>query len=257
MMQYATTRRAVGWGGIIAGLLVGLSVQQSRAQVSQVPTSGSGVMAQENINSIARGGQGYTIDTRYQGLVGSPYAIARWLPAVVTTDHDVKLQPVLLKYDVVQQLLYARQPTRTDSMLLNENRVKSFVLTDATGTVPERRFRRFVEAPEPAQGREFVEVLHEGKYTVLKQYQKKLEQASYKGAYSQDKRYDELVTKETYYLRRPDGKVVPINKLTLKALQSAAPELAAKLKSEADRNKSMGKSEADLIALLRVVDPTT
>ncbi|MBC6611238.1 hypothetical protein H8B15_09905 [Hymenobacter sp. BT507] len=236
-------------------LMLGLSMQQNRAQVSQVPTSGSGVMAQENINSIVRGGQGYTIDTRYQGLVGSPYAIARWLPAVVTTDHDVKLQPVLLKYDVVQQLLYARQPARTDSMLLNENRVKSFVLTDAAGAMPERRFRRFAEAPNPAQGREFVEVLHEGKYTVLKQYQKKMEQANYKGAYSQDKRYDELVTKETYYLCSPDGKVVPINKLTLKALQSAAPELSTKLKSEADRNRSMGKSEADLMTLMQVVDP--
>lgn len=238
---------------LVAGLL--LSAAASQAQVSQVPTSGSGVMAQENINSIVRGGQGYTIDTRYQGVVGSPYAIARWLPAIVTTDHDVQLQPVLLKYDVVQQLLYVRQPTRADSMLLNENRVKSFVLTDPAGVVPERRFRRFAEAPEPAQAREFVEVLHESKYVVLKQYQKKLEHADYKGAYSQDKRYDELVTKETYYLRQPDGKVVPLNKLTLKALQSAAPELAAKLKSEADRNKSIGKSEADLMALMRVVDP--
>ena len=221
----------------------------------------TGAAGQENLNALVRGAPTVVPDTRYEGLRGSPYVVARWLPATITmTRSHVVLPPVALKYDVFRHRLLMRTPPKGDSLQLDENLIESFVLTDAllpnpaTGRPAERYFRRFLEAPELQQRLEFVEVLHAGKYALLKRYVRKLEKADYQGAYNTDRRYDELTSKEEYYLRRPDGKL-ELLKPTLKALESAAPRLAGALKAEADKQKTNGKSEVDLVRLLDVVDP--
>jgi len=244
---------------LVAAALV-LTTASTHAQQSGTSFT-SGANGQENLKALINGSPTVVPDTRYEGLRGSPYAVARWLPAVITTSHDAVLQPVPLKYDVFQRRLLMRNPQKGDSIQLNDNLIKSFVLTDAllpdlaTGQPYERHFRRFLEAPEMRQQAEFVEVLHAGKqYTLLKRYVKKLDQASYKGAYSSDKRYDELLDKNEYYLRRPDGTLETM-KPTLKALQAAAPKLADALKAEAGKQKINGKSDAELARLLNAVDP--
>ncbi len=72
-------------------------------------------------------------------------------------------------------------------------------------------------------------MLHEGRYSLLKRYDKIVRKANYSGSYTSGERYDELEDKSFYYLRRPDATLLPI-KLSLKALQAAAPDLALALK---------------------------
>ena len=213
-----------------------------------------GANGQENLYALQRP------DTRYEGLRGSPYMVARWLPAVITMTRNQEVQPpVALKYDVFQHRLLMRRQ-QGDSLQLDENLIESFVLTDddaldpATGRPAEHRFRRFLEAPELQQQLEFVEVLHAGQYVLLKRYLRRLEKADYRGSYSTNVPYDEFIGNEEYYLRCPDGKL-KLLKPTLKALEAAAPALAGALKVAADQQKTNSKSEAEMVRLLAVVDP--
>jgi len=206
---------------------------------------------QENMNSIVKGSAAMTMDNRYAGVTGTPYLVPRWLSADITTRQKKVVEALPLKYDVLQQHLLMRDPQKGDSLLLDDNMVTSFVLSDPSRVHEKRTFRRFLEAPNPAQSREFVEVLHQGKYALLKQYNKTLDKANFKGAYSVDQRSDEIQDKITYYLTRPTGAAVPV-KLNIKALQTAAPELASALKEEG--SKRSVKTEDDVVALLGAVD---
>ena len=222
----------------------------------------TGAAGQENLKRAgARRPHGGARQRATRACAVRPNVVARWLPATITmTRSHVVLPPVTLKYDVFRHRLLMRTPQKGDSLQLDENLIESFVLTDAllpdpaTGRPAERRFRRFLEASELQLQLEFVEVLHAGKYALLKRYVRKLEKADYQGAYNTDRRYDELTSKEEYYLRRPDGTLETI-KPTLKALQAAAPQLAGALKAAADQQRTNGKSEAELVRLLDAVDP--
>ena len=115
-------------------------------------------------------------------------------------------------------------------MQLNDQLVAGFELDEpATPLIPARIrvFRRFTEAPDSRQKADYVEVLHKGRYTLLKRYAKQLVIANSHKAYGSSQNYDEILDQNQYFLLRPDKTLVPL-KLTLKMLQAAAPELALK-----------------------------
>lgn len=214
-----------------------------------------GAAAQANLNALVNGSPTVVPRGSLEPTKGSPYADNRWLPARLRMTNNVPLAPVPLKYDVLNQRLLMRPVNRpNDSLQLNDRLLASFELEEPaltpTGT-RKRLFRRFNEAPEPTQRTDYVEVLHEGRYSLLKRYGKALRKADFSGAYSTDRRYDEIEDKPTYYLRCPNGSVEAV-KLTLKAMQTAAPELAAALKA-APRSSS-AKTEAEWAAILAAAD---
>ncbi|GGG41529.1 hypothetical protein GCM10011378_17290 [Hymenobacter glacieicola] len=225
------------------------------AHAQQPSIEQTGAAAQANLNALVNGSPTVVPRGAVEVTKGSPYADKRWLPARLRMSNNVPLAPVPLKYDVLNQRLLMRPLSRpNDSLQLDDRLLASFELEEpAVGASGTRRrvFRRFTEAPVPTQRAEYVEVLHEGKHALLKRYAKVLHKADYQGAYSTDRRYDEIEDKPTYYLRRPDGSAVPV-KLTLKALQSAAPALAASLK--AAPGAATAKSEADWSAVLAAAD---
>lgn len=212
--------------------------------------------AQTNLNALAAGAPAVVPRGTADGFKGSPYADNRWLPAQITLTNALPLAPVPLKYDVLEHRLLMRAPTRPqDSLQLDDSRVLRFVLNEpATALSParQRTFRRFTEAPNPAHQRDYVEVLHQGRYTLLKHYLKKLNKANYQGAYNTDSHYDEIEDKSVYYFLTPEAKLVPV-KLALKPLQGAAPALSAAIKTAADAQKP--KTEADWAAVLNAADP--
>ncbi len=208
-----------------------MSAAAAHAQQSSPLTSGAA--GQANLDALTMGAPTVLPNGGAYGTKGSPYVDDRWLLARLRLNRNVPLAPVPLKYDVLNHQLLMRPIDRpNDSLRLDDQRVISFELDQPAGLQPAhtRHFRRFVEAPVPSQQAEYVEVLHEGRYTLLKRYTKLLTKASYQQAYGSGQRYDEIEDKNQYYLLRPDKKLVPL-KLTLKMLQAAAPELAASLKA--------------------------
>ena len=217
-----------------------------------------GASAQANLNALTAGAPTVLPKGDSYGLKGSPYAENRWLPALITLSNNKPLAPVPLKYDVLDHRLLMRTLARpNDSLQLDDRQVVRFVLQEpatAFGPGRQRVFRRFAEAPLDKQRSDYVEVLHEGQYTLLKHYLRSMKKANYQGAYSTDQRYDEIEDKSVYYLHTSTGSLVPV-KLGLKPLQAAAPALAAALKMAAAAKNP--KTEADWAALLNAVDPST
>ncbi|WP_188814414.1 hypothetical protein [Hymenobacter cavernae] len=242
----------------IPSILATTLLLTSEVVVGQTPTAVTSPDPQTNnmqdpakIQQYTRSLEAMRADNPYKGVSGSPYLVTRWLPATITTRTKAVMQAVPLKYDVLEQHLLTRDPQKGDSMQLNDDFVVSFVLTDPNRPQQKREFRRFLEAPVPAQTREFVEVLHQGKYTLLKQYGKEVQRVGYKDAANFDDRPTAIDDKVTYYLARANGPAMPI-KLKLKALQSAAPDLASALK-EASGKQAIA-TEDEVIVLLQAVD---
>ncbi|GAB3290618.1 hypothetical protein [Hymenobacter tenuis] len=189
---------------------------------------------------------------RTDGVEGSPYADKRWLQANLTMSSQVPLAPVPLKYDVLnQRLIMRKQGTSTDSIQLDDRLLLSFVLQEpATATSPARSrvFRRFTEAPVQQHRTQFVEVLHEGKYVLLKQHLKAVRKAPVRSGYGVDVQSAQVEDVSVYYVRRPNAEVVPV-KLNMKSLTAAAPALAPALKG------AKPATEADWVARLAQADP--
>jgi hypothetical protein len=187
------------------------------------------------------------------GTKGSPYADKRWLPARLVMTNNAPFDPMSLKYDVLNGRILMRAANNpNDSLQLNDNLLAQFELEEpATSGQPahKRVFRRFVEAPEPAQRREYVEVLHQGQYTLLKRYVKVIRSGSRNGMGDPD---NQILSHNEYFLLRPNAVLVPI-KLSAKGLSSAAPDLAAQLKADAAAQKA--KTDADWSTVLAALDP--
>lgn len=215
-----------------------------------------GAAAQANLNALSAGAPTVVPRGSSDGLKGSPYADNRWLPAQLTLSNNLPLAPVPLKYDVLEHRLLMRPLQRpNDSLQLDDRLVVRFVLQEpatALGPARQRVFRRFMEAPTPRQRADYVEVLHEGRYTLLKHHLKTLKKANFQGAYSADQRYDEIEDKSAYYLRTPESSLLAV-KLVAKSLQTAAPELSDALKAAIAAQKP--KTEADWAAVFYAADP--
>lgn len=225
---------------VIASALVSLQATAQSAVIN------SGNAAQENIKNLVEGSAFVRFDNRYEGVRGTPYLIPSWLPGSVQLASKVPLPELKLKYDANQRLLLLLRNAK-DSIYLDMNRIESFVLNDPTKTQP-RAFKRFYDAPDPAMRREYFEVLVPGNYSLLKLQRKTLQKASFAGAYSADRRYDELVDQTDYFVRTADGRLQPL-KLNAKALTAALPEHSAQIQAELKKRPAL-RTEADFVAFM-------
>lgn len=236
--------------------LLGLLLAASAAHAQGLATGQDGAAGQANLQALTAGAPAVLPRASSEGLQGSPYVDNRWLPAQISLRSGVSLAAVPLKYDVLDQRLLMRKPgPALDSLQLDDRLIAGFaLLVPATDRAPARRrvFRLFTEAPLAAQRADYVEVLHEGRYTLLCHPQKSLRKADMQGAYNAGRRYDEIEDHPIYYLRTPEAALLPL-KLALKPLQAAAPALAAALKTAAAAQNP--KTDADWAAVLSTVDP--
>lgn len=216
------------------------------AQTTQSSVVGSGNAAQENLKALVNGNQAVSFDNRYEGVRGTPYLLTAWVPGTIQLSSKVPLPETKLKYDANQRLLLMLRAPK-DSIYLDMNRIEGFTLLDPTK--PDgRTFQRVYDAPDPALRQEYFEVLAPGTYSLLKLQRKNLQKASYSGAYSADRRYDQLEDQIDYFIHVADGRLQPI-KLTAKALQAALPEHAPQIQAELKKRSAL-RTEADVVALM-------
>ncbi|WP_019948526.1 hypothetical protein [Hymenobacter aerophilus] len=232
-------------------LLAGLLPLSAAAQQSAADQMGAA--GQANLNSLVAGAPTVVPGGNSANTVGSPYLDKRWLPARLKMSNNLPLAPVPIKVDILNQRLLMRPLNKpTDSLQLNDQLVAGFELDEpATPLAPARTriFRRFTESPNPRHQADYVEVLHKGRYTLLRRYIKQLNKADSHQAYGSSRNYDEILDSSQYFLLRPDKKLVPL-KLTLKMLQAAAPELALKTVSGAET----AKTDTDWAAVLATAE---
>ncbi|WP_192820877.1 hypothetical protein [Rufibacter sp. LB8] len=219
-----------------------------------------GAAGQQTLNMLSSlGKSGATggvlgFDNRYAGMKGHPYFIDSWLPGSVeiAVDNKGKTQAydnLKIKYDVFSNLLVAVLPKSTDTIQFSTNAVKSFALDlpSATGPIEFRKFKE-AQALDPKLSETFMAVLHSGKSTFLKKVGKTKVEASYKGAYSMNRPYDELVDEQQYFLI-VDGQMRKI-KLAKKSVLEALGPKQVQVKSFMDKEKINISSEGDVVRVL-------
>ena len=231
-----------------------LSGTNLTAQAQTPALSQSGADMNVNIQSLVQG-RPASLPSGSADTKGSPYAIDQWLTGRLRLASNVRLAPLPLKYDVLNRRLLMRENYQSrDSLQLNDTQVVSFALDEpATPLAPARTrlFQRFTDSPDVGYRSAYAEILHQGRYTLLKVYAKRLIMADYQSPYGANRRENEIENRQLYFLRRPDASVVPV-KLNLRALMAAAPDLAAKLAQASPTPKT----DADWTATLSTADAT-
>ena len=199
----------------------------------------------------------WRIDTRYEGLRGTPYFQTGWANGQIDLVNGRKYTNVPLKFDAHRQALILLRPKQgNDSIIIDQQTVSQFRLgTSAAGDADGREylFKRFptVKADDPVVRDGYFLVLYEGKTALLKRVSKSFRVADYKAAYSSGVRYDTYADANTYYVLKPDQKLTKV-KLSKKSLLDALNSKSDALKTFAD--KLSFKSEADAATLVQQYD---
>ncbi|RTQ49516.1 hypothetical protein EJV47_11855 [Hymenobacter gummosus] len=237
-------------------VLLGLTTASATAQQFDVnlpsPNAGLVLRPTDQLTNKLQGKMDHTYGNAWRNLDGQPWIQRSWQPGELVMSKG-RMVDLLLRYDAYGQQLLGVTKGKTDTLLLDHRLVQSFVMKDEAGAGTMRTFRRFDNAPQPEQRLNFVEVLHAGKYSLLKHHGRQLHRAAEGGVVlNGDSNNDRISEVYTYYLSRPDGTTVPV-KLNAKAISAAAPELAAAIKT-AQASKKADSSEAGMAALLDGVD---
>ncbi|GAB3642702.1 hypothetical protein [Spirosoma arcticum] len=209
------------------------------------------------LNGVGTAPMIWRIDTRYEGLRGTPYFQTEWAKGQIDLVNGKKYTDVPIKFDAHRQALILLRPKQgNDSIIINQQTVNQFRLsTSAAGDTDGREyiFKRFptVKADDPTVRDGYFLVLYEGKTALLKRVAKSFRAADYKAAYSSGVRYDTYADANTYYVLKPDQKLTKV-KLSKKSLLDALDNRSDALKTFAD--KLSFKSEADAATLVQQYD---
>jgi len=186
----------------------------------------TGINAEQNLKAIGNltpnsvGGVGF--DTRYEGIKGSPRLFDTLLPSSIQVkgeDYIIQLQTDL---DLVGNTLIFIHPETAKLYSIPSDIVKQVIISRdgkelVFRTTEGRNFEKKIKEQK------FFQVLIEGPVQFIKMPIKDFIEASYKGAYSSDRRYDEYKLLYKYYIMSSDN-IFRQTKLTKKSLIKLFPD---------------------------------
>ncbi|GAA4397091.1 hypothetical protein GCM10023187_05970 [Nibrella viscosa] len=193
-----------------------------------------------------------TVDTRYEGLQGTPYFIPNWSKGQVDLTNGKQYTNVPLKFDAYRQSLIMLREKMRDSIIVSPNQIRAFTIMDADGN--GYLFKRYTGLTGDKQLSEgYFMVLYEGKNAMLKRINKLFKKADFKGGYSADIRYDSYADDVSFYLLRPDKSLVKLKK-SKKAIVDAFSDKKAEITRFIDEKKLDFRSEYDLAQVVQYYD---
>ncbi|WP_019990261.1 hypothetical protein [Rudanella lutea] len=193
------------------------------------------------------------IDTRYEGVQGSPYFLNDWSLGRVDLVTGRNYESVPIKYDAYSQNLVLKRPQANDSIIVYPNQVKQFVLRSDDGA--EWLFRRFADLKTDdtrLRGSYFL-VLYDGKTSLLKRVGKEFRQADFKSPYSTDTRYDAYTNEYTYFVLKPDQTITKVKK-GKKGIIEALSDKNGPLETYIKGEKLDAKTDAELAQIVKYYD---
>ena len=218
-------------------------------------TSENTNLTRDSFESIIRADENSPIvySNRYEGIRGTPFLFEDWIAGELVLTNNSRFNEVEIKYDMMENNLLvlngsgvAIYPSRTI--------IKSFHFTDNTGihrSFINLAFVNYNLGPDSHSG--YVEQLFEGNNRLIAKKIKYLKFVEARGAYSENKSYDEFrYSPAEYYWINNEGEVTLLKggkKNILKALNDNG-DLAGYAK-----NKGLNlKKENDLILLMTYFD---
>jgi len=210
-----------------------------------------GISAYENLQAIANLGPyspgGIGFDTRYQGVKGSPRMLDTLLTSYLKVGGREDYFELLADLDLVSNSLIYAHP-KTKKLYEVPLDAVSEVIINKDGEEMVFRSTKGKKFEKEIKEQKFFQVLKEGKYQFIKIPLKTFVQASYKGAYSADRRYDEFQSDARYYLMNSEGVFCQIQ-LNRKSLAKMFPD-KKELIDQAFREESNPDKEAVILSIL-------
>jgi hypothetical protein len=211
-----------------------------------------GLAADENLKAISNlspyspGGIGF--DNRYEGVVGTPRMLDTLLPSFLQLKGQDFFIQMMADIDLVSNALIYIHP-KTKKLFSVPADVISELIIQKDGmdlifrTTSGKTFDKEVRVPK------FYQVLYDGPCQFIKLPVKTFVEANYKGAYSADKRYDEYITRNKYFLKGPDSVFYQVP-LTRKAILKLYPE-KKNVTGQAPEGESDADKEKMIVAFLK------
>ena len=203
----------------------------------------NGAVAEQNLEEIGDGIAFRSFDNRYEGTKGSPMLFEQFQKANIELGDGKTFENVYVNIDFFQNKVFVN---RTSQVIEPNVPVTKVEFADSK--------KVFVSGKDLGDKDIFMaELLSAGDVNLYAERGKKFLKASYTGAYSANKPYDEFIDKTSYYVQKKDGKLVSF-KAKKKALLEYVPmskkELSEYLLKE---NMDLGE-EKDLVRFFNYVN---
>ncbi len=197
----------------------------------------------------------YVLATKDNGLTdstqmkGTPYLMPSWCPGYLVTLQGLKVDEVLLMFNVTEGYLKYRSPKSDESFIINHDLIKGFGLFAPDSTYTFEKF--LVPLQHQTEGmEEFFTVLDSGSYLLLARPSKQLRktgQAPTSAVTDEPSRY---MGKVDYFIRRPDRAVLLVKSQSKRLSEIFGADYES-VKTFARREKLKWKKKGDLIAIVR------
>lgn len=203
----------------------------------------NGLEAQNNVNMLGAGSYtARTFDNRYKGVKGSVTLLQEFSPAkIYMTDKKVVTYPKANFDAHANELIIARNGSE---YVIHKKLVHRFSIYTGTDSL------HFTKVEAEENKTLYFQVLVPGSIQLLKKNIKIFKEASYQGAYSAGREYDEFVDDEKYYIA-VEGKPLTEFK-NKKSLQQSIPAVYAEEVDQYIRKNNLNlKEEQHLVMLFR------
>ncbi|MDX9726406.1 MAG: hypothetical protein RBT38_08475 [Bacteroidales bacterium] len=164
--------------------------------------------SEENLQAIATlgpystGGLGF--DNRYEGIKGTPRLLDTLVPASLRIARQAYFIRMDADLDLVQNYVIYMHPVSRKMFSVPIDAINEVIININGNDVLFRSTSGLVFEKDLKE-QKFYQVLKEGSYRLIKIPFKQFVAADYKNAYSADRRYDEYVPMNKYYLKGPDS----------------------------------------------------
>lgn len=224
---------------LIATIILFIGVMPLHAQVNSLE-------AQNNVNMLGAGSYtARTFDNRYKGVKGSVTLLSDFAPAkIYMTDKKVLTYPKVNFDAHANELIIARNGSE---YVIHKRLVDRFSIYTGTDSL------HFTKVTAEDDKTLYFQVLVPGNIQLFKKNIKIFKEASYQGAYSAGREYDEFIDDEKYYVAA-EGKPLTEFK-SKKSLQQIIPaEYTAETDQYIKKNSLNLKEEQHLVMLFRYLN---
>jgi hypothetical protein len=169
---------------------------------AQNPPSGYDVGA--NLNDFVEGRSDYirSFKSGYEGIRGTPNVFEDFRKGNLYFTNKISVAGIMINYDCYNDnILY----TEKDHIyIINGKNIDFFTIENGWGSGNLLFKQVFLESEKKII---FLQIIYECQSTLFKRYKKKFIEADYTGPYNADRRYDEYIDDQDYYIKLTDGKI--------------------------------------------------
>lgn len=196
-------------------------LSQANSGVQVYLSSDDNLKAISNLSPYSTGGLGF--DNRYEGVKGTSMLLDTLLPSLMRLRGQSYYIQLNTDLDVFHNYLVYQHP-RTKKLFSVPLDMITEVIINRDGKDIIFRPTSGMKFEKELKDQKFYQTVSGGKYKFIKVPGKQFVQADYKNAYSADRRYDEYIPANKYYLKGPDSLYHQVQ-LSRKSILKVYPEL--------------------------------